>query len=324
MLADISADCYLRLEQGRDRNPSIQVLESLARVLQLGDTGTAYLLSLGSDRPRRARRRPRKEAVPSGNVKLLDSLTLPAFLEGRYFDVLAANPLATVLSPHLVTGRNRLRDVFLDPAEQSLYPAGEDATAGLVAGFRQSVGTDTDDLRFIELVGELSLASDRFRQLWARHDVHAREGTSVTLDHPQVGELTLNREKRAVSGSAGLLLVVYHADRNTQRREAPPPVLLPNRSPHPGTHRPRYRDARLMRNPRRDTAVEKTSLASTTNTKSPTVPTPTRFRGSRRDPHLVLDAHPVVRPTSVPGSHRSSAQAVRPAAVGCGPRTSDR
>ncbi|MFJ1843547.1 helix-turn-helix transcriptional regulator [Streptomyces sp. NPDC088146] len=219
MLADISADYYLRLEQGRDRNPSIQVLESLARVLQLGDTGTAYLLSLGSDRPRRARRRPRKEAVPSGNVKLLDSLTLPAFLEGRYFDVLAANPLATLLSPHLVTGRNRLRDVFLDPAEQSLYPDGEDATAGLVAGFRQSVGTDTDDPRLIELVGELSLASDRFRQLWARHDVHAREGTSVTLDRPQVGELTLNREKLAVSGSAGLLLVVYHADRNTRNDE---------------------------------------------------------------------------------------------------------
>ncbi|MFJ2270645.1 hypothetical protein ACIOHO_30595 [Streptomyces sp. NPDC087849] len=51
MLADISADYYLRLEQGRDRNPSIQVLESLARVLQLGDTGTAYLLSLGSEDP---------------------------------------------------------------------------------------------------------------------------------------------------------------------------------------------------------------------------------------------------------------------------------
>jgi transcriptional regulator with XRE-family HTH domain len=219
MLAGISADYYLRLEQGRDCNPSIQVLESLARVLQLDDAGTAYLLGLGSDRPRRTRRRPRKEAVPSGIRKLLGSLTLPAFLEGRYFDVLAANPVATALSPRLVTGHNRLRDVFLDPAEQSLYPDWEDATADLVAGFRQSVGTDTDDPRFIELVGELSLASDRFRQLWARHDVLAREGASVTLDHPQVGELTLNREKLAVSGSAGLLLVVYHADRNSENDE---------------------------------------------------------------------------------------------------------
>jgi transcriptional regulator with XRE-family HTH domain len=219
MLAGISADYYLRLEQGRDRNPSVQVLESLARVLQLDEAGTAYLLSLGAEKPRRTRRRPRKEAVPSGIRKLLDSLTLPAFVEGRYFDVLAANPLATTLSPHLMTGHNRLRDVFLDPAEQFLYPDWEDATAGLVAGFRESVGTDTDDPRFIEIVGELSLASDRFRKLWARHDVQACAGASVTLDHPQVGELTLNREKLAIGGSAGQLLVLYHADRGTASAE---------------------------------------------------------------------------------------------------------
>ena len=123
------------------------MLESLARVLQLDEAGTAHLLSLGSEKPRRARSRPRKEAVPSGIRKLLDSLALPAFLEGRYFDVLAANPLAAMLSPRLESGRNRLRDVFLDPAEQALYPDWEAATAGLVAGFRQSVGTDTDDPR---------------------------------------------------------------------------------------------------------------------------------------------------------------------------------
>jgi transcriptional regulator with XRE-family HTH domain len=215
MLAGISADYYLRLEQGRDRHPSVQVLESLARVLQLDDDGTAYLLSLGADKPRRTRRRLRKETVPSGICKLLGSLTLPAFVEGRYFDVLAANPLASALSPRLVAGRNRLRDVFLDPAERSLYPDWEQATVGQVAGFRESVGTDTDNPRFVELVGELSLASDRFRRLWARHDVRVREGASVTLDHPQVGELTLNREKLAIGGSAGQLLVVYHADRGT-------------------------------------------------------------------------------------------------------------
>ncbi|MFE9903916.1 helix-turn-helix domain-containing protein [Streptomyces achromogenes] len=219
MLAGISADYYLRLEQGRDRNPSVQVLEALARVLRLDDAGTAYLLGLGSDSPRRVRRRPRKEAVPAGIRKLLDSLTQPAFLEGRCFDVLAANAPATALSPRLVAGRNRLRDVFLDPAERALYPAWEEATAGLVAGFRESVGTDTDDPRFIELVGELSLASERFRRLWARHDVRAREGATVTLDHPQVGALTLNREKLLVSGSPGLLLVLYHADRDSDNDE---------------------------------------------------------------------------------------------------------
>ncbi|MFB7598841.1 helix-turn-helix domain-containing protein [Streptomyces sp. NPDC056160] len=212
MLAGISADYYLRLEQGRDRNPSVQVLESLARVLLLDDDATAYLLGLAADRPRRARRRPRKESVPTGIAKLLATLALPAFVEGRYFDVLAANPLASALSPRLAAGGNRLRDVFLDPAEQELYPDWPEATQGLVAGFRESVGTDTDDPRFIELVGELSLASPRFRQLWGRHDVRVRKGAATHIDHPQVGDLRLNREKLGISGTDGQMLVVYHPD----------------------------------------------------------------------------------------------------------------
>lgn len=219
MLAGISADYYLRLEQGRDRNPSVQVLESISRVLQLDDAGAEYLLSLGADKPRRTRRRPRKEAMQPGIGKLLGTLGLPAFVEGRYFDVLGANALATALSPRLTVGRNRLRDVFLDPAEQALFPEWESATVALVAGFRESVGTDTDNPRFIELVGELSLASDRFRKLWARHDVANREGAPVVLSHPQVGEITLNREKLSIGGTSGQMLVIYHADPGSANAE---------------------------------------------------------------------------------------------------------
>lgn len=218
MLAGISSDYYLRLEQGRDRNPSVQVLEALARVLQLDDPATDYLLSLATPRPRR-RRRPRRETVPATIRQLLDVLGIPAFVEGRYFDVLAANDLARALSPNLRTGENRLRAVFLDQAEQAMYPEWEQATADLVASFRESVGTDTDDARFIELVGELSLSSDRFRQLWARHDVRSCVTSETHLHHPQLGELTLNREKLAINGAKGLLLVVFYAAPGTPSAE---------------------------------------------------------------------------------------------------------
>ncbi|GAA3206112.1 helix-turn-helix domain-containing protein [Dactylosporangium siamense] len=214
MLAGISADYYLRLERGRDRSPSAQVLESLARVLLLDEDTTAYLLGLATGKPRR-RPRPRKEVVPPSTVKFVAMLTLPAFVEGRYLDVLAANPLATALSPRLVVGGNRLRDVFLDPAEQAMFPDFEAAAAGLVAGFRQAVGTATDDPRCIELVGEMSLASPLFRRLWARHDVRHRAGAVVPFSHPQVGELRLNREKLLISGTDGIMLVVYHPDPGT-------------------------------------------------------------------------------------------------------------
>ncbi len=218
MLAGISADYYLRLEQGRDRNPSAQVLESIARVLQLDEVTTSYLLGLAVERPRRARR-PRREVVPIGIAKLVATLSLPAFVEGRYFDVLAANPLAAAISPRWAVGGNRLRDVFLDPAERALFPQWEIAARYLVAGFRQSVGTDTDDPRFIELVGELSLASPLFGQLWARHDVASREGATLTFDHPQVGALTLNREKLVVGGTDRIMLVTYHPDAGTDAAE---------------------------------------------------------------------------------------------------------
>ncbi|UFS59128.1 helix-turn-helix domain-containing protein [Subtercola endophyticus] len=212
MLSGISAEYYLRLEQGRDRNPSMQVLESIARVLQLEGDTRDYLLTLGAARPRQARRRPRKETVSPTIARLVDSMQVPTFVEGRYLDVLAANALASALSPRLVVGRNRLLDFFLEPAEQELYTDWEPATRNLVAGFRQSMGTDTDDPRFVELVGELSIASPRFRQLWARHEVASRKGAPVRFTHPQVGELTLDREKLAISGADGLVLVIHHPE----------------------------------------------------------------------------------------------------------------
>src|SRR6195952_1515236 len=78
MLSGISAEYYLRLEQGRDRNPSVQVLESLARVLQLDDEMSLYLLSLAADKPRNIRRRPRKETVPASTAALVAALPFPA------------------------------------------------------------------------------------------------------------------------------------------------------------------------------------------------------------------------------------------------------
>ena len=235
MLSGISADYYLRLEQGRDRNPSRQVLESVARVLQLDEDGTAYLLSLGTDRPRSSRPRPRKEVVQPGIRLLLDTLHLPAFVEGRYFDVLAANSLAAAISPRLVAGGNRLRDVFLDPDEQALYPEWETATKHMVAGFRESVGTEVDDPRVVDLVGRLSLSSAHFRELWARHDVVKYEGAALTMNHPDVGPLALYREKLLITGTDGQLLVIYHpepgaaADKLALLASLAPPAPAPHK-----------------------------------------------------------------------------------------------
>jgi transcriptional regulator with XRE-family HTH domain len=210
-LAGVSADYYLRLEQGRDRNPSQQVLEALARVFGLDATATQYLLSLSTARPARARQ-PRREVVPTGIRQLLDVIGLPAFVESRMFDVLAANRLATALSPKIRPGENRLRSMFLDEDERDLHPEWERMLAGMVAAFRISLGADVDDPRLAQLVGELSLGSELFRQLWARHDVKPLVGKRLTMRHPDVGTLELRLEKLPIADSDGQLLVIYHAE----------------------------------------------------------------------------------------------------------------
>jgi len=78
MLAGISADYYLRLEQGRDRTPSVPVVAAISRVLQLDPDEAAYLHALARPRPKRAAR-PRAEKVPPGTLRLLDSLPMPIY-----------------------------------------------------------------------------------------------------------------------------------------------------------------------------------------------------------------------------------------------------
>lgn len=209
LLAGISADYYLRLERGRDTRPSVQVLESIARVLRLDDVHVAYLMSIACEAPR-AVRRPVAE-VPEATVKLMEALGQPAFVEDRFYDIRAANGLARALSPGLVAGANQLRDLLLSPAAQAQHPDWREIAVCWVACLRQAVGPDVDDPQVVALVDELS-ASARFRQLWARHDVRVQDSGSVRVVHREVGELRLNRDRLAISGAPDLHLVVLHPD----------------------------------------------------------------------------------------------------------------
>ena len=217
LLAGISADYYLRLERGRDKNPSPQVLEALARVLRLDEVEQDFLLGLAAARPKpRTRPRPKPEHVPARLHQLLASVQVPAFVEGRAFDVLASNQLAVALSPRLQPGYNRLRSLLLDPEEQAFQQDWTRSTEGFIAAFRKSIGDDVNDPRFVELVGELALSSERFRALWARQDIRSLDGGTTVVNHPVVGELHLHRDKLPVGE---VLLVLYYADQGSESDE---------------------------------------------------------------------------------------------------------
>jgi transcriptional regulator with XRE-family HTH domain len=219
-LAGVSSDYYVRLEQGRDKNPSEQVVLSIARALQLDDDATGYLLQLAQPASRR-RKRSRKPEKVSGSIRdLIEGWPLtPAYVHGRYMDILAANRLATVLSPLLVPGRNAILDAFTEPEMRELYQDWEAMTARVVPYLRSVAGPDVDDPRLVGLVGELSLRSDRFRTLWARQDVrHKSTGLSVLM-HPQVGRLELRYEKLLIPATDLQTLVTYHADPGSESHE---------------------------------------------------------------------------------------------------------
>jgi transcriptional regulator with XRE-family HTH domain len=222
LLAGVSTDYYVRLEQGRDRNPSPQVLDALAHALQLDEEATAHLHTLVGPERRAHRSGQEPERVPPSIRQLIAGWhDTPAYVQGRRLDVLAANPLATALSPLFTPGVNLLRAAFLDPTVRTLFGDHWESLAhNAIAGLRALIGPEVDD-PLNELVGELSVRSDHFRSLWARHDIRARaSGGARHIYHPQVGELELHYEHLQISGTDGQTLIIYHADPGSHTAQA--------------------------------------------------------------------------------------------------------
>ncbi|MFF0343712.1 helix-turn-helix domain-containing protein [Kribbella sp. NPDC004875] len=222
MLAGISSDYYLRLEQGRDRNPSVQVLEALAEVLRLDADATEYLLTLAQERAHvTVRPRARTERPPESIVELISGWpSNPAYVQNKYTDILAVNPLCSALSPNYAVGVNMLTALLLDPRERDLRRDWDELTEEGVAILRTELGPNVDDPRLKELVGDLSVRSERFRQLWARHEVRPRRGRLSQLTHPEVGELDLRSDKLTIGGTDNMTLVVFHAVPGTRAAES--------------------------------------------------------------------------------------------------------
>ncbi|MFF7649295.1 helix-turn-helix transcriptional regulator [Streptomyces sp. NPDC007983] len=220
MLAGVSTDYYVRLEQGRERHPSAQVVDALARVLGLEEDAVAHLHQLARPAPAR-RRKGAREGVREGVWEERVSPVLlrmmegwhrtPAVVLGRRLTVLAHNPLGRALFDGHAHSGDLLRLVFLDPDAEDFYPEWERVAVSTVAGLRAAVGTDYDDPQLIEVVGELSLRSEAFRRLWARHDIRQKAHETKRFRHPVVGELTLDYESLTVNGAPGQQLVVYQA-----------------------------------------------------------------------------------------------------------------
>lgn len=217
-LAGISSDYYLRLKQGRDKNPSAQVLDALARALLLDIKATEHLHQLavasGSHRDHAY-----VETVTDGVDELIEQFAMPAIVASRCLDVLAANSIARALSPGLTPGENFLRWRLLEPAARDFYVDWDEATDVAVSGLREAAASDPTDPRLRSVIDELSAASERFRELWARADVGYRVGI-MHMRHPKVGDLYLQRNRFNIPHSGGQHLLIYRAEPGSESAAA--------------------------------------------------------------------------------------------------------
>ncbi|SEB30474.1 helix-turn-helix transcriptional regulator [Streptomyces melanosporofaciens] len=211
LLAGVSADYYMRIEQGRENSPSPQVIDAVAQALRLDDEATDHLrrLTLG----RRERRGSGQADVSPQLLQLMDSWPhAPAFLLGPALDVLAGNALATALHSGFERFDNLARMVFADPAGRDFYRDWDRAAQSCVAELRAAYGYDPESPRIAEVVETLSASSGEFAELWARHEVKSKSQEGKNLRHPQVGDLEIQFSAFTVNGAPHQQLVVYQAE----------------------------------------------------------------------------------------------------------------
>lgn len=221
LLAGVSVDYYTRLERGDLSGVSDSVLDALSRALQLDEAETAHLFDLArTANISPVARTPRKKATglrPS-ILRLLDAMTeAPAVVRNNYFDYLAGNALgrALYLPVFADTAPNSVRFAFLNPAAQEFYPEWERNTQELVAAMRGEAGRNPFDRKLTDLVGELSTRSERFRTLWAAHDVRFHRTGVKRINHPVVGEMELTYEAFELPADPGLQMSTYTAEPGT-------------------------------------------------------------------------------------------------------------
>ncbi|MDN3054468.1 helix-turn-helix transcriptional regulator [Streptomyces sp. SRF1] len=219
VLAGVSANYYTRLEQGRERHPSLQVLDALGRALDLGPDAREHLHRLAGATP--SRRGFPQPAVRPDVLELVEEwTTTPALVLNETLDVLAQNRLAAAMHSGFADPVNLALMTFGDPAGTGFYTDWHQVAEAVVASLRLAQGRRPHDPRLPELVGRLSASSAHFRELWDAHPVRGRTYEAKRFTHPVVGALELTYQAFDIRGSDGQELLVYRAERGSRTADS--------------------------------------------------------------------------------------------------------
>ncbi|MEX5637159.1 helix-turn-helix transcriptional regulator [Parafrankia sp. FMc2] len=246
MLAGMSVDYVVRLEQGRSSQPSVQLLGALARALRLSDDERDHLFHLAGHQPPAADSTARLARLArAGLVRMLDLLgDTPALVLSDLGEILAQNRAGMLLAGGLsdVEGDRRypVYRWFTEAAARAVSPPEEHEhqSRQLVADLRATAGRRAGDPEVTGLVERLRAASAEFRRRWAEHEVAVRRADRKTLLHPRVGRLLMDCETLVTPDQGQQLLVLTPADAETRERLQLMLVLGIEEFPAEGTGRP--------------------------------------------------------------------------------------
>jgi transcriptional regulator with XRE-family HTH domain len=222
LLAGVGISWYTWLEQGRPINASWQVLDAVARTLQLNGTERWHLYRLAEAMPLRSLAKTTDE--PEAVCDVLRSLDpLPATLINARFDIVMSNDASEEMfwEWHSLpcVHKNLLWCTVTEPRAREMLLNYDEEIPYMVARLRAAYAQHIGDPEWDEDIRRLAGLSLEFAELWARHEVAAPTARTLRFKHPVAGPMTFTRTELDVSTMADLRIAVYSPlDDETRRR----------------------------------------------------------------------------------------------------------
>ncbi len=197
VLAGLSPTWYTYLEQGRDIHPSHEVLDSLARMLQLNDDERSYIYMLAYGQ------RPPKDSLlrePAAEALLWQIAqgynANPVFVANQIADVLAWNDAATEWYTDFAKlsdeHRNTVWWTLMEPEARERLVMWEEEARDVVGRLRTVSAARPGDRRLAQLIAELKSACPEMRKWWSDHEIRSQAPRVRWLRHPQLGVQAMN------------------------------------------------------------------------------------------------------------------------------------
>ena len=221
-LAGVGVTWYTWLEQGRDINPSSQVLEAIARTLRLDAHERTHLFTLAGV-PAGLSVDECEQLFPTARL-IVDRLEpYPACVLNSRWDLLAYNRAYASFFAGIdaipVEERNCMWLAFTDPDWRRVIVDWDETVGRMVGEYRAAMAEHLDDPAWRSLVERLTAVSPEFAAFWERHDVLLTESSTKRTRHPLAGLLTLNYTNLWLDPRLGARVVAFTpADAETERR----------------------------------------------------------------------------------------------------------